>query len=577
MQIPNSQGQIRQINIGDYNGELWESFNLDLSTIPGKIKTSKQLKRVLDDNALGNPAGIVDILIWDGKYIVATEDALYTCSVNDDPTIASNWSEDSISADLDINSSIVVYNDGSSLNYLKIATNNDIGEWNGASTYDPDWWTSDRLGAALTDDVPHMLAVVQSQKETIYVTDGSRVQYHEKNAALTQIVELSSNMVATCLAGGLSGAMWVGTYNETTDTAYVYEIYTNVEVAGSTVYNQAYPVGDRAVLAIWVYNNTPFIVTETGAIKQFNGAGFTTIAQFPFKLSGRVLDGVQSGQIQVSSRSRPIHPRGVKNYQNYTYLVLNSESNQDAYSVTNRCHSGLWEFDHNTNSLTHKFTPISTSDQLGQVVLSGSGAILVVDNQYTFALVGCDAGGTGLTELYAVQNTYGTGWFTTPEVLSMVETDSFLRVIHKATIKDDGAIYTFYRTTKKPTAYATLNWISATKCTTTDDLAGVEVGELVRISHEYGAGNWAIIESIEKATSTYTLTVSKPIGAATEISNAFFDNFQMAEDIYTAADGEHKRVGLDIQAAWIQVMVILEGDIEYRMFDLVDTSKSNRK
>ncbi len=577
MQIPNSQNQIRQINIGDYAGELWESFNLDLSTAPGKIKTNRQLKRILTDAELGSPAGIVDLLIWDSRYIAATEDGMYECSVSNDPTVAANWTATSISEDLDLASSIVVYNDGVN-NRLRISLNTNIAEWNGSLTYDPTWWTADKLGAALKANVPHILEVVQSQKETMYVTDGSRVQYHEKGAASTQIVELDGNMIASCLAPGLSGAMWVGTYNETTNNAYVYEIYTNEQVGGTPVYRQAYPVEGRAVLAIWIRNNTPYIVTETGAIQQFNGAGFTTIGQFPFRFSNRTLDGAQPGLIQDSSRSRPIHPRGVKNFGDYTYFLLNSNSNEDSFPVTTRLYSGIWEFDHTTNSLTHKAAPIATADQNGEMILSGSGPILITNNQYTFAIAGCDPGRDGaLTELYAIQNTYGTGWFVTPEILSQVETDSFLRVIHKANIKGDGKIYTLYRTTKRDTKYATVTWSSSTVCNTTDDLSDVEAGDLFRISSGYGAGQWAIIDKIEKSSLTYSLTLSRAIGSTGQVSQVYSDNFKLAQDTYTAADGEHKRVGLDVQAAWIQIMVILEGEIEYRMFDLVDTTKSNRK
>ena len=273
MQIPNNIGQVRQVNIGDYAGELWESFNLDLSSIPGKIKSSKQLKKILTESQLGGAAAVVDLLIWDSRYILCTEDSMYTCSVTEDPTDSTKWSNDGISSDLDLSSSAIVFDDGT-FNRLRIALNTNIAEWDGSGTYDDDWWTVDKSGTALIAGYPHIMEVVQSQKATLYVTDKNRVQYYEKGAASTQIVQLDSNVVACCLAGGLSGAMWVGTYSETSGNAYVYEMYTNEEVAGTTVYRQAYPIDGRAVLAIWVQDNTPFILTERGIVYRFNGAGF---------------------------------------------------------------------------------------------------------------------------------------------------------------------------------------------------------------------------------------------------------------------------------------------------------------
>lgn len=576
MQIPNNLGQIIQTNIGDYSGQLWESFNLDVSTKPGKIKTSKKLERILTDTQLGTPAGVVDLLIWDSRYILCTEDNMYTCSVTDDPRDSSNWTNEPASADLDINSSAVVFDDGTN-SRLRISRDTDIAEWNGAGTYDDDWWTTDKAGTPLTSGVPHMLAVVQSQKETMYVTDGNRVQYIEKDAAASQIVELDSNVTATCLAGGLDGAMWVGTFNETSGNAFVYEIYTNEQVDGTPTYRQAYPVDGRAVLAVWVHNNTPHIVTETGAIQQFNGAGFTTIAHFPFQLSGRHLDGVRAGQIQDSSRARPIHPRGVKTHGSYTYLFINTISEEDDYAPTTRMHSGVWELDHSTNSLVHKFAPISTSDQAGQSSLEGSGPLLITDSEFTFLMCGADVQPSANTEVFAVSSDYGTSYFVTPEKNSQVETDAFLRIIHKASIKNDGEVHTLYRNTSRDTVYGTINWLSDTEFTTTDNWDDVAEGDLVRISHGYGAGHWANVESISASALTWTVTLTRAIGASGQTSYAYSDPFKYIESVYTADDGESKRVGPDKASPWIQIMVIMEGDIEYRMFDLVDGAKSNRK
>lgn len=576
MQIPNNIGQVRQVNIGDYLGELWESFNLDLSSIPGKIKTSKQLKKILTEAQMGGAAAVVDLLIWDSKYVLCTEDSMYTCSITQDPTDSANWSNDGVSSDLDLSSSAVIFNDGT-VNRIRIALDTNIAEWNGGATYDPDWWVGDKAGTALIAGYPHIMDVVQSQKATLYVTDKNRVQYYEKSAASTQIVQLDSNMIACCLAPGLSGAMWVGTYNETSGNAYVYEIYTNEEVAGTPVYHQGYPVEGRAVLAIWVSNNTPFILNERGIVHKFNGAGFSPFAYFPFQFDARHLDNVRAGQIQASSTSRPVHPRGVKVKDGYTYILINTNSEEDSYTINNRSHSGVWELDNTTGSLTHKFAAVDGATDIGADGLVRSGPLLIADNQYTFALAGLQVSDTSDMGMYGVKNTFGTSYFTTPEVLSAVETDSFLRVIHKAHIKDSGVIYTLYRSTKRDTVRGTINWTGTNTFTTTDDWSEVAEGDLVRISHGYSAGNWAMVDEITASTNTYTVTLSRGIGINAETSYAYSDNFNLVEETYTAADGESKRVGLDVQAPWIQVMVILEGDIEYRMFDLVDTAKNNRK
>src|SRR6056297_3104729 len=163
--IPNNRGEIRQPNTGDIFGELSETFNIDLTTNQGKIKVSNKLVPILKEGVdIGTPAGFVDMLIWDGNYYILTEDEGYSCSVNDDPTVAANWSETFTgSYDADISTTAVIF-DGE----MRIALDNNIAKWDGSS-YANNWWTSDESGTALTgsaiNPVPHVLEVVQSGKE----------------------------------------------------------------------------------------------------------------------------------------------------------------------------------------------------------------------------------------------------------------------------------------------------------------------------------------------------------------------------------------------------------------------------
>lgn len=569
--IPNNNGEIRQINSGDLFGELNETFNIDLTSSQGKIKVSDKLVPVLKEGIdIGTPAGFVDILIWDGKYHLLTEDEMYRCSIGgsdvDDPKLASNWSETSI--DLDLESTGVVF-DGE----LRISLDNNIGSWDGNVTFQSTWWTGTVSGTALTAGVPHVLEVVQSQKETLYVTDGSRVQYLEKGGT-PKIVELDSNSIACCLAPGLSGAMWVGSYNETSGKAYVYEIYTG-EVVGSTpVYRQAYPVDASAVLAIWIRDNIPYIVTEKGEIQVFNGAGFSTVAEFPFKYSGKALEGVQPGLIQDSNRSRPIHPRGVAVHEDSAYININTETVDD-YAVNTRSHSGVWEFNMKTGVLNHRFAFAHQTNDYGESRQEFAYPILVVDNQFTFLMAG------GYDPTNDRDNFYMTdpskskhGWFITPEITSGTVADAYESVYHKAKTMGAGEeIVTMYRTSKRDTVYGTANWTETNTFVTTDDWSNVTVGDLVRVSHGYAAGDYANVTAIEPSATTYTVTVDRAIGADTETSYVYCDNFKKDPETYTSEDGEWKRLGGYGTNPWIQFAVFLKGDIEYRQFICKGNSK----
>jgi hypothetical protein len=188
-QIPNSEIQIRQSNRGDLFGELWETFNIDLTSNPGKILNSKKLELVLGDSVLTGAAGLHDLLIFDGRYYAFTEDETFVCSVSSDPSVAGNWTIETDIEDNDITTTAVVF-DGS----LRISLNTNVASFDG-STYDDNWWTTVASGTALTTGFPHVTETVQSQKETFFVTDKNLVHYLEKGGS-PKIVTLDSNVVA---------------------------------------------------------------------------------------------------------------------------------------------------------------------------------------------------------------------------------------------------------------------------------------------------------------------------------------------------------------------------------------------
>jgi hypothetical protein len=86
-----------------------------------------------------------------------------------------------------------------------------------------------------------------------------------------------------------------------------------------------------------------------------------------------------------------------------------------------------------------------------------------------------------------------------------------------------------------------------------------------------------VVKDIQHSSTTYTVDVLHDIGLNGEESGIFSDNFKLigfdedtliydATNTFTSADGEIKKLGVDVTAGWIQYMVIMEGRIEYRQF-----------
>lgn len=568
MKIPNNQFQTRQANRGDLLGEISESFNIDLTTNYGKIKLSERLKRVLAETTnIGTPASICDLILWNATYHLVTEDGVYVCSASSDPTVTANWSVESGIADLDLETTAAPFN-----GLLLFSLDNNILSWNGSVDV-TNYWTTTLSGSALTAGVPHVLHNHKGGQETLFVTDGSVVRYYNTTAGHSTVT-LQSDLTACCVDSGVS-AVWVGTFNENSGNAFVYEMYVGEEVDGTPVARQAYEVDGLAVLALWVKDNVPHIVTERGNIQAFNGAGFTTIAQFPFAYNRNPLSGVNPGLIQTSNASRPIHPRGVKVHNGSTYILISTQENDGGFPVDSRSHSGIWELTPD-NNLYHRFATSNASNEYGASLLISSGPILIVDNEYTFLLAGTESE-VGELGLYATFNEANQGWFVTAEDNSGSVQGAY-ELYHKAkTLGASESIVTQYRKSKRDTVQGTAYWVEANQFNTTDDWSNVSENELVRISHGYGAGEYANITNINRDSNTVTVvTLDRSIGSAGETSYVYSDNFVKAEDTYTADDGEFKHIGLDVTAPWIQVMVIMKGQIEYRMLDLYDKTKNER-
>ena len=94
--------------------------------------------------------------------------------------------------------------------------------------------------------------------------------------------------------------------------------------------------------------------------------GFT-VRILPFQFDIRHLDDVRAGQIQASSTSRPVHPRGVKVKDGYTYILLNTDSEEDVCSKQSFAFR-VWELDNTTGSLTHKFAFVDSTTDRGRLL-----------------------------------------------------------------------------------------------------------------------------------------------------------------------------------------------------------------
>ena len=589
--IPNSQGQVTQVNSGDIYGELWGSFGIDLTTSRGKIKSSKRLTDTLATTKMDNDdvqaflvfGGYLINLISGGKY-------QYVQSYRN-PRISGTWtSHTNASFDIGDETDAVVF-DGKAL----VSTGTNIAaSTTGTGSWVLDWWTTVTSGTALSVGKPHTMDVSRVGQETLFVTDGDKVRYYNTTAGHSTVT-LATGHTACCLATD-GFATWVGTYTNQ-DTALVYEIYVGEELAGTPIARRSYPIDGRAVLSMDIIDTIPYIVTDRGNIQRFNGRGFVTVASFPFADKGVTLAGLEVGNINDENIARAIHPKGMRkdgkkllinintNNQLIETLAGNPLDNDDIFTnvvVDERSPSGIWEYDTETGVLNHRYA-LTYPDYKGHHRQQSSGPILVLNNQYTRILTAGRVE-SDRTDIFAESpDDVPFSYFITPEIVANTVSEAWETLALKAdTLKAGESIEIKYRTKNDRLfpLYGEINWLSATEFTTTADWSLVVPDEDGSYNYEvellsgYNAGEIAQITNVSASTSTYTVTIDSAIGSTGTTSHARIQNWKKIDYTYDSEKLELDKIGLAVSAPWIQFKIIMRGLVTIRHTLIKGNSKS---
>lgn len=565
--IPNSRGEIRQANRSDILGEIVESFNIDLTTSFGKIKSSKTLKKVLDETDDLSSARIQDIFIHDNGsnsyFYIVTNEAFFRCLTSADPTNSANWSEVTSPATLAPASNTTVTIFGGDILYSRDTT---IGSWNGLTTVDNDWWGTNSE-AALQSGVTHTLHTHRGGQETLFVTDDNRIRYYNSTAGDSTIT-LQADLVANCVDSGVN-AIWVGTYSTSSSKAQVYEVYVGETIDSNSVARNAYTIDSNAVLAIKVVGNVPYIITATGEIQAFNGAGFQTVEELPIPDMSENLRGVPYGDILRANNSRPVHPRGIDAQKRSLFFNFNALVSSDTQTVSDHTMSGVWEYNTETGVLNHRYAFANSSGDNGSKTFDDVGPLLMVKNQYTHTLA--SAGNQNNRMGFFTNGTAAGSYFVTSEINSGSVQDAYESVYTKAkTLGASDSIVVKYRVEKYDREFADCTAMSANIINTTDTLTNVAVGWEVT---DVLTGKVAHITNIDTSTATTSITLDADIATTGDTVRAEFQNWKKVNSTYTSDDGEIKRDGGFGTNPWIQFKVFMTGEIELRQF----MAKSNSK
>ena len=571
--VPNRDKQIIQSNVGDYRGNVWATYNVDLDSNPGTIKVSKRLTRVLDTAAANwEDNDIVQALqVHDGLYYVATDDAVFGCAVTADPTDSGNWGEvgNILVEDLGNETDMTSFT-----GLLLVSLGTDILSWNGA-VKNNDWWTTVALGSALTAGKVHTMEVLRTGVDTLFITNGNEIRYYNSDAGAT-IISLDTLMTSNSLTPTLD-RMWVGSYTEVENNAYIYEVQVGNDQA-----TQAYRIDGRVCLTSFAYNNTPFVITEKGYIQAFNGAEFVTVSQFPWADQSKVMKGCRPGQVSDSPHLLAIHPKGSKVSGKYAFIYVNSDDEYDAgTNLSPRGSAGVWVLDLETYSLTHRYALNGDSSDYGSSKTEYCGPLLLTNTPETRIMVGGSVDGT--KGVWMENPVINQGYFVTTRHESDSVADAFETVVVKTDTLDIGeSVVTKYKDETRPNfplEALDVSWLNSTQFTTTNYLEGVVeateavFGDEVEIISGVGAGQMAHIVSIE-GTTTKTVTLDADMGTVlNDLSDIRIESFKTITP-NEERSGEFEKLGaVNGVTPARQYKVVMKGNVTLREL----ASKSNAK
>lgn len=561
-QLPTANKEIKQVNSGEVFGNVWSSFNLDVSSNPGKIRIGKRTKISTDSATTANfsyPWGFAyRVGVSGGQYIAGAGTRIWKGSSV--PT--GNFAQDAISGtptDLShLYSDMVMWNDEfyvtSEDEIYKLST---LDAWS-------NFWTS-TLSKTFTGNAayPHPLCV--SFNNLLLVGDVNNVKSVTiGNVVDTSAVHLPQEQLIVWMRSS-SDAVWIGTVHKTRGNGYVYEWD-----GASTNFNRQYDIGATGALSCEIVDDIPYVMNSNGELKRFNGNGFQTIAQLPSYDDDEFLINAN----EPTKNNRFIHPRGMSLVGGQLKMLINNKKQDSGW--TNTTHnepSGIWTYSdrvglsHESAIATYK---TGTPTDYGSNFVAWVGALFPTHQSDATYIAGASIyTDDASTELKIAFNDYQTddipkrAYLITPKFYATSVKSTFTNIYEtfkRLSLSTDRIITKVKKTTSTVFPFvASITWTSTTTFSSIDSNFGNVVGgEEVEIMMGDGNGGMASVVSVTYADGTYTITIDTALGTGTGTAKARLNNFVTIKTITNQLD-QSDNVNPDHAGEWIQVKIELRG------------------
>lgn len=603
--------QWRGIFPGNYAGDLWQTWNIDLERYPGRIALSNHMDSI---SSASQGLGVVSKFIRSNA--TATDqwfgivDATDIIRNGNSAITGGTWITDDITGTFNDPRDMVNHEFANGEQRLLCSRATDIAILNksgGANVWDDDWWTTVASGPALTSLTYHPLARLQ---RLVVVGD------KQSNVPVIHTLDKSDVVSTSRLLFGADYTVrntitskdrfWIGLQHDFDGPAKV------VEWDGfSLTYNNESELSGSFPLCGFVVRDIPYFITEKGYIMKFNGLGFEKVQSFKLEEEQMVFDTSTTSNATIKTYGSWVD--GDLVYINVG-IPLRVESGANANRGTRRARSGIWIFNTATGNLYHHRglgeRLAAGNRNFGNPVLQSPGAIVkatVSTDSILVASAGIYTGGatwvTGTQQVLFRDNVPTTsdlnrGYFVTPyipfeEIEATWEAlwlkfkrfvDSGNRIVVKwrvrEPLREQDSVGTNNETFSPLQAAGT--WVSTTTFSCVVP-TGVGVGDEVEVLNGDNAGCSFAITTLSatpdgSATITVTIAEAAPV-SSTDTALFRFDNWRTETAISSTTVGNQEvpfsvlttgGAG-NLQGEFIQLKIELRG-MDVQIDEFIPTS-----
>lgn len=513
VKIPGDNNKFVQTNTGEIGGTLWATWNMDLTSNPGRIRVSQPTTPVT--------TGLTTTITVTGAFLYTASDGTakwWAISGNDlfkvegGTFVPASGVPTGIDYKYDDLAEYAIAADSTLSLFMSYSTG--VAKFTGG-VWDSDWY--DSLGGNLTSSTEtHPLCA--GFNNLLLIGNGNYVAYSDNASTISNTRLTFPNEFKVVWIKSSNSEYYIGCRNTQGREAKVF-----VWDGYSQNFNDDYKVGSPECFAGIIKDEVCYCVNGAGQLLAFNGGGFSEVARFPIK---------DHAQIKwYDANNFQVFRNGMALINNNIHILVNAHCNSD-YMLPNFL-SGIWEYT-KENGLYHKYS--MTKDTGAGIIDYGSpaidtvGALVPIDinsgSFYAGAYINTAGANTqqGFINRLSTSNTAAkVGYFITPKIqCSEIEEEwQKLVVLIKKLLNATDKIYVKYKVDNKYFGDAevlsinSITWVDSTKftCETSDVQTYTAVGDEIEIMQGEGSGLSTNVTAINGSLFTIDETVTDASGA----------------------------------------------------------------